>query len=277
MERQRWEKSEKRREEKESEERRCAWKARKVTKHCVFPMFCGSGGSKTRLAKAAGAGTSGQMRNDKLRPLWREAHFQVKLYKTPQLRTAFGSWDVEKARAVAARSTCGSQNVQSTLAPDHFWKLRHRKSARRCGAKHIWKSKRKWKKCGFEWQAQGIRHLGDCLRGVAFWSVRSSGLLRRFCITCAALRALYDLASLFRGWRNTVDSWKWTGKVQKALVRRCTQLSVFEGCLAELLGFWCCQLGKLRQSRRIASFLPLSSSKIEEVAHNRFVFKLADR
>ena len=44
-------------------------------------------------------------------PLWREAHFEVKMHKTP--------------------------------APDHFWKLRCRKSARRCGAKHISKSESK--------------------------------------------------------------------------------------------------------------------------------------
>ena len=74
-------------------------------------------------------------------PLWREAHFEVKMYKTPQLRTTFGSWDVEKVHAVVARSTFRSQNVQTTSAPDHFWKLRCRKSARRCGAKHISKSK----------------------------------------------------------------------------------------------------------------------------------------
>ena len=40
-----------------------------------------------------------------------------------------------------ARSTFRSQNVQNTPAPDHFWKLRCRKSARRCGAKQISKSK----------------------------------------------------------------------------------------------------------------------------------------
>ena len=40
-----------------------------------------------------------------------------------------------------ARSTFPSQNVQNTPLPDHFWKLRCRKSARRCGAKHISKSK----------------------------------------------------------------------------------------------------------------------------------------
>ena len=43
-----------------------ARKGREVAKHCVFPVFCGSGGSKSRLAKAAGAETSGQMRNEKL-------------------------------------------------------------------------------------------------------------------------------------------------------------------------------------------------------------------
>ena len=43
--------------------------------------------------------------------------------------------------AVVARSTFPSQNVQNTPFSDHFWKLRCRKSARRCGAKHISKSK----------------------------------------------------------------------------------------------------------------------------------------
>ena len=74
-------------------------------------------------------------------PLWREAHLEVKMYKTHQRRTTFGSWDVEKVHAVVARSTFRSQNVINTRGSDHFWKLRCRKSARRCGAKHIWKSK----------------------------------------------------------------------------------------------------------------------------------------
>ena len=73
-------------------------------------MIWGSGGSKNRLAKAAGAEPAGQMRDEKL-------------------------------HAVVARSTFRSQNVQNTPCTDHFWKLRCRKSARRCGAKHISKSK----------------------------------------------------------------------------------------------------------------------------------------
>ena len=71
----------------------------------------------------------------------RETHFQVKMYKTPQPRTTFGSCDVEKVHAVVARRTFRSENVQNTPFSDHFWQLRCRKSARRCGAKHISKSK----------------------------------------------------------------------------------------------------------------------------------------
>ena len=75
----------------------------------------------------------------------------------------------------------------------------------------------------------------------------------------------------------------WTGGVEKpqnALVRGrqlCTQLSIFEGSLAELFRFRRCQLRKLRKSRRTVSFLMLSSSKSEDVSQNYCVFKLADR
>ena len=74
--------------------------------------------------------------------LWREPHFEVKMRKAHQLRTTFGSCAVEKVHAVVTRSTFRSQNVQRHHAgSDHFWKLRCRKSARRCGTKHISKSK----------------------------------------------------------------------------------------------------------------------------------------
>ena len=113
MEKQRSEESEKRRaEERRSEQRKSekkedagARKGSKVVKPCVFPMFCGSGGSKSRLAKAAGAEPCGQMRDDKL-------------------------------HAVVVRSIFRCQNVQNTSGSDYFWKLRCRKSARH-GAKRI--------------------------------------------------------------------------------------------------------------------------------------------
>ena len=148
-------------------------KVGKSRRHCVFPMIWGSGGSKSRLAKAAGAEPAGQNErwkiarrcgakhiskskctkhtrcgpllavemSKKCTPLWREAHFEVKMYKTHHSRTTFSSWDVQKVHAVLARSTFPSQNVKNTRGSDHFWKFRSRKSARRCGAKHISKSK----------------------------------------------------------------------------------------------------------------------------------------
>ena len=73
--------------------------------------------------------------------LWREAHFEVKMHKTPQCRMTFGSWDVEKVHAVVARSTFPSENVQNTTRSRHFWRFGCWKSARRCGTKHISKSK----------------------------------------------------------------------------------------------------------------------------------------
>ena len=125
-EKQRWEESEKRREEERRSKKRKSQKkedpgtqkkGRKVAKHSVFPMSCGSGGSKSRLAKAAGAEPAGQMRDEKLHavvarstfasekakstarsemskkctPLWREAHFEVNMLKTPHARTTRGT------------------------------------------------------------------------------------------------------------------------------------------------------------------------------------------
>ena len=115
--------SEKRKSQKKEDADADARKGRKVAKHCVFPMIWGSGGSKSRLAKAAGAEPAGQMRDEKVHavvarstfrsqnvqntpvlgpllevemskkctPLWREAHFEVKMYKTHHGRTTFGS------------------------------------------------------------------------------------------------------------------------------------------------------------------------------------------
>ena len=53
-----------------------AGKGRKVGKHCVFLMICGSGGSKSRLAKAAGSEPSGQMRDLKLHAVLARSTFR---------------------------------------------------------------------------------------------------------------------------------------------------------------------------------------------------------
>ena len=363
-EKQRWEESEKRREEERRSKKRKsqkkedpgARKGRKVAKHCVFPMICGSGGSKSRLAKAAGAEPAGQMRDEKL-------------------------------HAVVARSTFPSQNVQSTPFSDHFWKLRCQKSARCCGAKHISKSKctkhtssgpllevemsKKrtplWREAHFEsksaknWRVRttfgrsdvisrgrrkelctlsklsktwGFRSsfenvgrretfeedLQRCIsrgrrstRDMFIRDVRRSGrwFPERGCILehqiCRFAKMIlrdrcstsYDLASLLRGGRSTLD--KRSGKTVKCIDTRPSALHLafhfwrksrrivaflmlsrlknevsqnsfvfdvvnFEswGRLVDLLRFSCCQVQNLRKSRRIVSFLTLSSSKLRK-------------
>ena len=291
-----------------------ARKGRKVAKHRVFPMICGSGGT---LAKAAGAEPAGQMRDKKL-------------------------------HAVVARSTFASEKAKSTSRSDHFWKLRCRKSARLCGAKHISKSKctkhtrfgpllevemskkctRLWREARFEvksaknWRVRSIfgrsdvlsrgRRKGLCTlskvsktwgfcsiskndgrrgtfeedlqrcifrgrrstRDMFIRAVRRSGrwfpetgcvlehqifrfaemILRGRCSTS------YDLASLFRGRRSALD--RWSGKISKRIGTR-------PSALHSTFHFW-------RKSRRIASFLMLSTLKNEEVSLNCFVFHVVN-
>jgi len=95
-----------------------------------------------------------------------------------------------------ARSTFRSQNVQNTPVSDHFWKLQRRKSARRCGTKHISKSKVQknggvrghfWTfRCAFAWQAQGIVDLVKSEQDVRVFVAVSKALagvghLKRIC------------------------------------------------------------------------------------------------
>ena len=91
--------------------------------------------SKSKCTKHLSSGPLLEVEmSKKCTPLWREAHFQVKMYKTHQVRTTFGSWDVEKVHAVVARSTFPSQNVQNTPFSDHFWRFRCRKSVEKVHA-----------------------------------------------------------------------------------------------------------------------------------------------
>ena len=82
---------------------------------------------------------SGEIKN--CTPLWRKAHLQVKVRKTPQSRTYFGISDVQKWHAAVARSTFASQNVQNMTCLDHFGTFWCWKIVRGCGEKHICKSK----------------------------------------------------------------------------------------------------------------------------------------
>jgi len=103
-------------------------------------MICGYGGSKSRLAKAAGA-EPGQMRDEKLHAVVARSTFASENAKNASRSERFLKLRCRKVHGGVARSTFPSQNVQNTPGPRHFWKLQCRKRARHCGAKHISKSK----------------------------------------------------------------------------------------------------------------------------------------
>ena len=83
--------------------------------------------SKSNCIKQQGFGPLLEVQmSKKCMRLWRAAHFEVKLSKTPGVRTTFGGSDVEKVRGVVARSISRSENVQNTRGSDHFWRFRCR-------------------------------------------------------------------------------------------------------------------------------------------------------
>ena len=107
-------------------------------------------------------------------PLWREAHFQ---------------------------------NAQNTQGSDHFWKLRCRKSARRCGAKHISKSKcanhtmygpflevQMSKKCTPLWREAHFE-----VKSVKTWRVRCT-FGRSDVLSCCRRKGLCTLSKVSKTW-----------------------------------------------------------------------------
>ena len=107
--------SEKMRGEKEWEERRCRMmqvreKVGKLQFTVFFQWFVAPEGRNIGSLKRRVRSHVVRWEMKNCMPLWREAHFQVKMYKANQVRTTFGRWNVEK-------------------------------NARRCGGKHVSKSK----------------------------------------------------------------------------------------------------------------------------------------
>ena len=87
------------------------WRSRTTLRCQKSARRCGAKHiSKSTCTKHQGFGPLLEVAmSKKCTPLWREAHFEVKMYKTPGVRTTFGSRDVEKVHAVVARSTFWSQ------------------------------------------------------------------------------------------------------------------------------------------------------------------------
>ena len=235
----------------------------------------------------------------KCTPLWREAHFEVKMYKARQLRSTFGSWGVEKVYAVVARSTFWSQKCKKLRVRSTFGRSDVGLRGSRRGLRTFSTVSKTWGSCSiskndgrrgtFEEDLERYifrrrRSTRDMfirdVRRWGRWFPQRGCILEHEILRFAKMisrdrcSTSHDLASLFCGKRNTLD--RWSRKITKRIGTRPSALhSTFHfwrRSLAELLRFWCCQLGKLRKSRRIAVFLMLSTSKTEEFSQNCSVF-----
>ena len=219
-----------------------------------------------------------------------------------------GSCDVEKLHAGVARSTFRSQKCKKTISKktDRFGPLLEIADVvsrgKRQGIVHLVKS---WaKREGFvafpktdgrrgtfeeDLAKMHFRVAGASTRDMFIRDVRRSGhwipetgcilehqisqvCWRWFGVTGASTS--YDLASLFRGRRSSFR--QMVEKSQKRIGTRAVSSALNFPFLKEVSQncfiFWCCQLRKLRNSRRIVLFLMLSSSKIEEVSQNCLFF-----
>ena len=90
-------------------------------------MTCGPGGSKSRLAKAAGAEVAVPLRHENLR--------------ATVARSTFPSQNAKKRTVVEHFLKLPCRVFTKTPGSEHFFKFRRRKIIRPCGAKHVFKSK----------------------------------------------------------------------------------------------------------------------------------------
>ena len=205
-------------------------------------------------------------------PLWGEVHFQVKMYKPHQVRTTFGSWDVEKVHAVVARRCAKHISKSKCTKHDMFAPLLDVQMPFCVAGARDYAPCQKWAKregfVAFPKTMAGVGHLKRiCKDGFSvadavqetcsFRDARRSG--RWFPARCCILEppifrfagmilrdrcsTSYVLTSLFRGRRSSLD--RWTGNIAKGIGTR-------PSALHSTFHFW-------RMSRRIASFLMLST------------------
>ena len=233
----------------------------------------------------------------KCTPLWREAHLEVKSVKNRRVRSTFGSWDVKKVYAIVARITFRNQNGKSTTCRTIFgcWTVvLCGRCKRKQNVRVLSQFQKRWQpwdiwrrsaKMHFAWQVHTINmFIRDVSRSGRLFPERGCILehqIVRFAkiILRDRCSTLYDLASLFRGRRSTLD--RCIGKIAKRIDTRPSalhstfhfwrksrkivsflmlcQLETHWGSLAEFVSFLRCQVQKLRTSRRIAAFLTMSS------------------
>ena len=197
-----------------------------------------------------------------------------------RVRSQLARWEMKNCTPLW-RSTFQSQKCQKLTGSEHFWKLRCRKSARRCGAKQNDGRRGTYA----EDMARCISRGRRSTRYMLIRAVRRSG--RWFPERASDLQVWEDdFAWQVQHfvWHGITLSWQaqyfgqvewknrkthWYEAVNSALnfpflkevSQSCFVFDVVNfvncGSLAELSRFWCCQVQKVRTSRRITAFSSL--------------------
>ena len=233
--------------------------------------------------------------------LWREAHFEVKMYKAHQVRTTFGSRDSEKCMLLWRDAHFEVNMLKTPHARTTFWRSDVVSRGRRKGLCTVSTVSKTWGVCSIS-KNDGRRgtfeeDLQRCIfrgrrntKDMFIRDVRRSGrwfpqgcilepqifrfadmILRDKCSTS------YDLASLCRGKRNSLD--RWSGKIAKRIGTRPSALhSTLHFCIflqdvsQNCFVFDVVNLKTWGSLAELFCFFTLSSSKIEGVSQNCCVF-----
>ena len=89
----------------------------------VGKWFWGSGGSTSRLAKAAGAELAGQMRDEQFHAVVTRSTFESEYVQNTPFSDHFWKLRCRKVHTVVARGTFGSQHAHNKSGSEPFWKL----------------------------------------------------------------------------------------------------------------------------------------------------------
>ena len=207
---------------------------------------------KSRLATGAMQSRLGRWEMKNCTPLWREAHFQVKMLKTPHARTTFeGSDVVLRGRC---KGFCTMPKVSKTWG---FCNMSKNDGRRGTFAEDLQRCISRGRRSTRDMFIRDVRRSGrwfpegGCILEHQIFRFAKM-ILRDRCSTS------YDLASFLRGRRSTLH--KWNGKSQNTLEE------AISSALKEVS-----QICFVFDAVKIVLFLMLSSSKIEEVSQNCFV------
>ena len=160
MEKQRWEESERRSQEVRRSEKRKSGKQEdagaKSRFTVFFEWFGASEGQKVTSLKRRVRSQLARGEMKKCTPLWREAHFQVKMYKTREVRTTFWRSEVEKVHAAVVRSTFPSQNESKCTKHARFGPLFDVQRSEKCTVL--------WREAHFQVEMYKARHVWATFR-----------------------------------------------------------------------------------------------------------------